>query len=374
MTKTMRRLGIVGLLASILLLGLSCGRLGTLASAPSKPPLQAPADQLKEKVVVAFLYVVTQSQLFVGNGQGYFTRELGEGVKLDLRAYPDGTQIMTAFRNGEIDVAYVGSVPALLSFVQKPDFKIVGGTNLGGTVLVVRKDAGITKLEDLKGKTVAVPGQGNFQDIVLRSVLLPKAGLEPSANPDPQKVRVVTVGVAQMLAALKEKSVDAALTFEPWGSQILLDNSVATQVLVDWNGIWKEGKYPSSVLIASNEMITQYPQTLRRFLRAHVEANLYAEKNDREARKIFHDQLIAMQGTGLSMEIIDSAFPRSKPTYDPSVEATMEFAQLANKAYPDRVDKVPAVADLFDLRLLNEVLREKGLQPISYETGSSPPY
>ncbi|MBI3977845.1 MAG: ABC transporter substrate-binding protein [Chloroflexi bacterium] len=323
---------------------------------------QSPAPG-KSTLVVAHLYSVTQPQIFVGVGKGYFAQQL-PNVTIERRAYPDGNQIMAAFRNGEVDIAYTGSVPALLSFVQKPNFKIVGGTNVGGTVLVVRADRNIESVKDLAGKTVAVPGIANFQDIVLRAAILPQAGLQASADAGPGRVRVVTSNPADMLAKLREGSADGIITFEPWASRILLDPSVKSRVLVDWDAVWRQGNYPSSLLIASTDLLANHRDLLKRFLAAHVEANQFVVGNRDAAIQVLYDQILAMQGAELPKPTIAAGLDRGRSTYDPSIGAVIEFARLARETYPDRIAAVPSVDELFDLGPLNEVLSQQGLPQV----------
>ncbi|MBI4498229.1 MAG: ABC transporter substrate-binding protein [Chloroflexi bacterium] len=356
------RLPAIFLLVAAVLVG--CTPAAPPASPPGAGGAPSAAPLSKSSLVVAHLYSTTQAQIFVAEGQGLFAKHLGGDVKLDRRAYPDGNQIMSAFRNGEIDIAYVGSVPALISFQEKPNFKIVGGTNIGGTVIVVRPDRGIRAVPDLKGKVIAVPGLANFQDVVLRAAILPGAGVAASADRAPDKVQVVTSTPADMLTKLKEGSIDAAIAFEPWPSRILADPTLKAQVLLDWKAVWREGRYPSSTLIASTAMLEQHRDVLKRFLAAHVEANQYLQERPQEAITLIHDQILKMQGAELPVSVIEGGFQRGENTYDPSVAAVMEFAALANQTYPDRLPTVPKAETLFDLSLLNEVLRERGLPPV----------
>lgn len=333
--------------------------------APAASPTPVPTPQPPIKLAVAHLIVVTQPQVFIGFEQKLFEKELGPSVTLDRRLYADGAAMMTAFRNDELDIAYVGSAPAIASFAQKANFKIIAGTNIGGTVIVARSDKGINSLADLKGKTIAVPALAGFQDVVLRSVLLKQAGLEASANADPNKIRIITSSTADQLTKLKEGSADAVITFEPWGTRILRDTSIPSKVLVDWRQVWRDGHYPSSVLIVKKSLLEQRPDVVKRFLIAHVQADLFAETNGDQTVEIMTKQIAALQGAGLDKETIAGAWGRARPTYDPSVAALIASAQLTHDAYPDRAPVPPAVADFVDLTLLNAVLKEKGLAAVA---------
>lgn len=315
---------------------------------------------VKVNVVVAQIEPsVTQIQLPVGFKKGFFRESMGANVELQRRVYSSGTEIATAFRNDEIQIAYMGSVPAVLSYAQKPNLKIIGGTNIGGTLLVARE--GINSLQDLKGKTIAVPGRANFQDVILRSHILAAEGLLVSTKAEPGKVAIVIARPPEMLQKLREGSVDAIIVWEPWASRVLLDTTVKTKVLVDWREIWKNGQYPSSVLVAHRDFLAQQRGLVKKFLQAHVEATMFALNDYKEAQRLLFEDIRDLKGAELPLEVIQRAARSTLPTYDPNIAAVVEFISLARKAYPDIIASEPKAEDLVDLSVLNEVLKEKGL-------------
>jgi NitT/TauT family transport system substrate-binding protein len=78
---------------------------------------------------------------------------------------------MEAFKNGDIDLSYLGSAPATLKRINdKTPIRVLAGANNVGSAIVVRSDLGIDSLEELAGKTIAIPGFGTVQDTLLRMV------------------------------------------------------------------------------------------------------------------------------------------------------------------------------------------------------------
>ena len=96
---------------------------------------------------------------------------------IEVASFPNGTAVMQAFANRQIDAAYLGGAPATLKRIND-DTKItvIAGVNDLGSALVVGARSGITTPEGLAGKTVAVPAPGTVQDVLLRR-LLEKLGL-----------------------------------------------------------------------------------------------------------------------------------------------------------------------------------------------------
>jgi phosphonate transport system substrate-binding protein len=110
----------------------------------------------------------------------YLTREIGEKVTIvipkDFNAYNE------AVRTGKMDIGFANPLiyvkakaktniePLVLSAWKKD------GTRLRG-VIVVRKDSGITNLQDLKGKKIAFVEKDSGAGYIFQMFLMSKAGL-----------------------------------------------------------------------------------------------------------------------------------------------------------------------------------------------------
>ncbi len=79
-----------------------------------------------------------------------------------------------------------------------------------GSSFWVRKDSGITKVEDLKGKLVGVNARGSTIDAAART-MLQRHGLK-----DRQDYQIVELRFPAQLAALKSKRVDLAILLRQW--------------------------------------------------------------------------------------------------------------------------------------------------------------
>lgn len=89
--------------------------------------------------------------------------------------YANGPAEMENFAQGNVDIGYLGAPPAILAHINiNVGAKMIAGVNTEGSALIVSHD--ITSLEDLKGKTIAIPGTGTIQYLLLQ-VLLRDAGI-----------------------------------------------------------------------------------------------------------------------------------------------------------------------------------------------------
>lgn len=135
---------------------------------PPKPPADA-------KVRITHIQAdMHHLAYFIAKRQGFYRRAgLIPGKNLiEVAPFPNGAAIMEAFKNGQVDTAYLGGAPATLKRIND-DVKItaIAGVNDLGSALVVSKTSGITDGSGLAGRIVAAPAPGTVQDVLLRMYL-----------------------------------------------------------------------------------------------------------------------------------------------------------------------------------------------------------
>ena len=156
-------------------------RLGVLAAAAALLPALAQAEPVRLRVS----WAVAPAQftpLIVATG---VTRHHGSSYLLEAMRTPSSAVSLQAIGVGELELAtftFTQLGPAIQNGGMT-DLRIVGDDFRDGTdghetnLFMVRKDDPIQKIEDLKGKVVAVPNIGSGMDIYMR-VMLRKHGLE----------------------------------------------------------------------------------------------------------------------------------------------------------------------------------------------------
>lgn len=109
----------------------------------------------------------------IAEKEGYFFQVgLVPGKNLEFRSFANGVAIMDAFRARELDVAYLGGAPATLKRINDNiKIRILAEANREGSAIVVGTHSGINSMDDLNGKTIAVPGFGTVQHFLLERVL-----------------------------------------------------------------------------------------------------------------------------------------------------------------------------------------------------------
>jgi sulfonate transport system substrate-binding protein len=303
---------------------------------------------------------VTHPQAMVGKAKGWFEKALGPGVKIDWKSFNAGPSAIEALFAGAIDMAYIGPNPAINGYVRSNGeaLRIVAGATSGGAALVVRNDSGIQRPEDFHGKRVATPQMGNTQDVALRAWL--KAhGLKTSDKGG--DVQVIPVANPDQLTLFLKKQLDAAWAPEPWASRLIREAN--GRLFLDERDLWPDRQFVTAHLIVSTRFLQAHPDVVKKWLQAHVELTEWINGHIPEAKQALNQQIQKETGKALSAGVLDDAFGRLQVTYDPLRTSLMSAAHSAFQAgFLGR--QMPDLSKLYDLTLLNQVLKEKGKKAI----------
>lgn len=312
-------------------------------------------DHKAVTIRVAYFPNITHAQALIGLADGTFAKALGPNIKIERKSFNAGPEEIEALLAGEIDLGYIGPGPAINGYIKSNGaLKIIAGATNAGAVLVVRKDAGIKKVADLAGKKVAVPQFGNTQDLSLRQIMNTNnlKSTDKGGN-----VQILQVKNPDILSLFSQKKLDAALVPEPWGARLVKD--AGGKILLDWNQVWRQGKYTTAVVIVSSKFLKEHPDLVHKWLVAHLDLTNKIIKNPEGSKKAINSQIKQLTGKDLPKKILDQAFTRVIPTYDPMKDSVCDFVNISYDA--GYLKKKTDITPIFALDSLNEILQEKGL-------------
>jgi NitT/TauT family transport system substrate-binding protein len=230
---------------------------------------------------------------------------------------------------------------------------VIAGAASGGASLVVRQGAGIQTVADFHGKKVATPQQGNTQDVALRSWLRAN-GLKPREKGG--DVQVLPITNADQFTLFLKGQLDASWAPEPWAARLV--HEAGGRIFLDERDLWPNHQFVITNLIIRPKFLKEHPDVVKNFLRAHVELTDWINKNPAQTKQIMNQQLQKETGKPLAPEVLDDAFSRMAVTCDPLRSALLKSTQQAfDEGFLGRTS--PDLSGLYDLTLLNEVLREK---------------
>lgn len=323
----------------ILSLLLALGMLASLNACDSSQTEES-ADG-KTAVRIAYFPNITHSQALVMKNRGTLEEMWKDDCEVSWTSFNAGPAETEAIFAGEIDLGYIGPVPALSANVKSNgDVKIISNSTDGGAVLLVRKDSGIESVSDLSGKKVAVPQLGNTQHLCLLNILDENGLATTDKGGD---VTINASSNADILNLIDNGSVDAALVPEPWGTMI--ENNGNAEVLLDDKEVFLNGDYPTAVVVVSKDFMEEHPDLVKDFLKAHEDATTFINENMGEAQKIVNAEIQEATGKSLDEDVIESAFSRMTISTKLNHEAVMKFAQISKDE--GFISRIPEEEDVF---------------------------
>jgi ABC-type nitrate/sulfonate/bicarbonate transport system substrate-binding protein len=274
--------------------------------------------------------------LLAAHRYGFFR---AQGLDAELIVMRPSISLQTLMA-GELDYSTVLASAARASVNGLP-LRILMALTVGQDFsLVVRPD--IRRMEDLKGKTLAVSGVGEFTDVGARLVLK-KYGLVPEVD---VKLRALFGNHPLRLSALQAGQIDGTVMSMPYNKMAV---KMGFRELVHLREVIKT---PQGGLVTTAQKIRSEPDLVLRTVKAALMANRFLKENKAEFIKLLpkesgiHDQVVAglvhdeavklFSDTGLvSDEAIQEFIANSKETLkisrdvSPSEVADLSFARRA---------------------------------------------
>lgn len=289
---------------------------------------------------IGYFNNVTHPQALLMKSERSLESSLGEEVEVKWTAFNAGPAEVEALFAGDIDIGYIGPVPAVSANVKsKGDVEILSGATQGGAILITRKDSGIQSVADLSGKNVAIPQIGNTQHLCLLH-LLEENGLKPVT--DGGDVTVSAVANADVANTMERGDIDAALVPEPWGATLVEQGA---EILLDYDAIYMDGKYDVAVVVVRKEFMEENPELVEKFLQEHEAATVRIKEEPDRTLNAINAELKNATGKSLGENIIKQAFGRIGVGTELNRESVMGFAKISKEQ--KFIDALPEESSLF---------------------------
>lgn len=230
--------------------------------------------------------------------KGYFD-ELG----LKYNAFAEDNSDMDLVVSGKADVAY-DLLPTIIQRIENGlDIKVVMGAHVGCINVVAHKDAGISSIADLKGKTVGVPGSLGSDPAVMLQRALTAAGISISA--DNMEVDMVVYSNSDLQGALENGLVDAFVSWDPYASIVAKE----TENPIIWSQATDEQTKNETccLLMVSPTFAEEHPEEALKFCQAIAKACEFIAEHPEEAAQIQIDKgYVANDDVELNTELLKS--------------------------------------------------------------------
>lgn len=203
----------------------------------------------KEKYQVGFLPVTCHLTCPVTD---FINKQLtGEGL-FEPRRFSGWPELKEAFLAGHTPATFLLAPMAMALREQGVPIKIVYLGHRDGSAVMVHEDSNIRRMQDLRGKRVAVPNRYSNQRLLIFRALN-DAGMKV------EDVELIEMPPPDMPAALYAKAVDAISSGEPFMAQTELDGY--GRVLWLTKDVWPN--FISCVLAVHEDMIRDHREVVQ---------------------------------------------------------------------------------------------------------------
>lgn len=273
---------------------------------------------------VGYFNNVTHAQALYMKAEGTLKAALPSGLTINWTAFNAGPAEVEALFAGDIDIGYIGPVPAITANVRsKGDVVILSGASAAGAELVKSPSADITEISDLSGKTVAIPQIGNTQHLCLLKILSDN-GLAPADKGG--DVNVTAVENADVQNMMDQGNIDAALVPEPWGTTLVHGGA---GIVLDYDEVYNGGDYPVAVVVVRKEFMEAHPDIVSAFLAEHEKTTAILQENTEDAAKIVNGEINTATGKSLDASILTGAFQKLLFSTEVNEDAIRDFADIS---------------------------------------------
>jgi NitT/TauT family transport system substrate-binding protein len=291
--------------------------------------------------------------------EGFFTKNLGSGVTLQLYPFSSGTEEATALLAGQLDAAYVGPNPAIKAWQTSGGslIRVVSGAASGGAELVVKN--GITSAAQLKGQKLATPSLGNTQDVALRYWLKNHGLTTTTTGGGDVPVTPVSPNSAAVLE-FKTGQIAGGWEPAPYDAEMVADGG---HVLVNEASLWPGGQFVTTELVVTQKFLSAHPTAVSDLLKGQIEANSFIASDQSAAEAAANAELASLTGKGLKSKVLAASFAQVTFTNNP-----IESSLLTDAQHAVDVGLLSPVSDLsaiYDLGPLNQLLAADGQPQIS---------
>ena len=282
------------------------------------------ADHLRVGTPEGSAYVF--APLDVGNGAGIFAKA---GLEVEKLNFGGGAKLEQAMSAGAIDMTVAGNIGLAYAIKGVPEKAVamLAGPPVEMSI-IVRSDGDIKRVDDLKGKTIGVGGATSLTAWLAMQ-------LARHEGWGPEGVKRAPIGdMSSMVAALTTKNVDAIVG--PVEGGYLLQQKGQGQVLLTYGPILPE--FITHAMFASDTLIAQHPDTVRRFVHAWFDTIKYMRAHKAETIRL------TQPVTNLPPDIADKVYALETPALsldgkfdEKALAATMQsFVDLK------QIDALPA--------------------------------
>ena len=287
-------------------------------------------EQGLESLTVGLIGAASEGPVHQAIDEGLFEKQ---GLEITTTVIPGPPAMVAALQSGEVDVAFLPTVPYINAVSQGVPLTAVAGfvelptenpEEFLDSGIYVNPKSGIEAVDDLGGKNIAIPARKGSIEVATTADL-------NKTEVDPASVKWLSLDQGAALESLKAGRVDAAYLYSPFsvqateeGMELLLKPGTAL-----FAGL------PTDFFAAGQEATQKKAEALQKFRTALYEATTWANENTDEAVELGAEKagleiselppmrwasgMDAADLDAVAQSMIDLGFLSEKPDFSPLV-------------------------------------------------------
>lgn len=266
MGKMRKFIVLLSIISSLLMMTLLAGCSSNIRQQPTSKAEDSKKTGESEQIKIRYAAFqgMTGLGFWFGKEKGFYDEA---GLNLEVVEVQDKA---AAFVAKEIDFADMNTTQAIIAASKGAPFKIVASMFRTKGPFYLIGNPSISKIEDLKGKRVGVGQFGTGMEVYVR-VILKKHGLDPDKD-----VTLIANGTHQQAyASLESGQVDATIIHQPF-VVMAEEKGIGKLLARGWDYL---PTFHTGVLVASDDLIKNHPDIVRKLIETYFKANDYAKNH-----------------------------------------------------------------------------------------------
>jgi len=235
-------------------------------------------------------------------------------VRFRALKFSSFAELGEALRNDQIEAAFIIAPLAIVLRQQGEDIKLVYIGNRHESTLVARKDLRAATLNDLVGKTLAIPLRYSGHNLSIRQ-LMEEHGLVG-------QIKVVEMNPPDMAASLAAGSLDAYYVGEPFAAKTVKSGDASVVYYAET--VWPD--FICNLTVVKQKLIQEDPAVVKLLVEGAARSGIWAAQNTPAAARI------AAQYWNQPVELVEYALstPPDRIRYDQFVPKQEEMQRIAD--------------------------------------------
>ena len=229
-----------------------------------------------DSIIIGTAPLESSALIYIAENRGFFA---DQGLEVAIKDYETGAASLNGLLGGEINIAVPAEYALVGKALQKEKARAVASiAKAQYFYLVGRKDRGIQKIDDLRGKKIGVVRKTIAEFYLGRFLEL--SGL------DARQVSPVNIDIAKSRDLIMGADIDAIISRPPHISPI--EKSLGANA-VTWPAQSDQALY--AIMVGGENWIKKHPEIIKRLLNSLLQAEKYLIRNPAEAKSIVQKRL-----------------------------------------------------------------------------------